>query len=152
MAEANVAGSHVEHPAPARHQADIGTLAFGLLGAPVIWGVHFLANVTIASRVCSVLAPIKPSITARASVLAIDAIAFVIAITAFSLSMQAWRQTRHEGQDRQESGGSTAEEAAHVGEGRTRFMALGGIILSATFTVAILFDTVAALMVSSCGK
>jgi len=152
MAEANVAGSHVEHPAPARHQADIGTLLFGLLGAPIIWGVHFLANVTIASRVCSVLAPIKPSISAHASVLAIDAMAFVIAIAALTLSLQAWRQTRHEGNEKQASGGSPAQEAADVGEGRTRFMALGGIILSATFTIAILFDTVAALMVSSCGK
>jgi len=147
----DAAGSHVEHPAPARHQTDIGTLAFGIFGAPVIWGVHFLANVTIASRTCSTLAPMKPSVTAYASVLAIDAIALVIAAAAFILSMHAWQATKHEAANK-EDGATSAEQVAYGGEGRTRFMALGGIIVSAIFTTAILFDTVAAIMVSSCGR
>jgi hypothetical protein len=38
-----------------------------------------------------------------------------------------------------------------VGEGRTRFMAMWGMLFSSGFLIAILFTTIASVMVPSCG-
>ncbi len=152
MAQDEVIGSHAEHPAPARHEVDIGLLAFGLMGGPIIWGVHFLANVTIASRACASSAILRPSASTHAALLLIDAVAAIVALAALYISTQAWRSTRHEGSDTRAAGMSPEHHAAEVGEGRTRFIALGGIMMSTVFFVAILFDTFAAIVVTACGK
>ncbi len=151
MAQDEIIGSHAEHPVPARHKIDIGLLAFGLIGAPVIWGVHFLANVTIASRACA-STEMSPSASTHAALLAIDAVAALVALAALYVSTQAWRSTRHEGSDTREQGTTPEQHAAEVGEGRTRFIALGGIMMSTVFFVAILSDTFAAIVVTACGK
>ncbi len=151
MAQDETIGSHAEHPAPARHEVDIGLLAFGLMGAPVIWGVHFLANVTIASRACA-STEMSPSASTHAALLVIDAVAALVALAALYVSMQAWGSTRHEGADTRASSTTPEHHAAEVGEGRTRFIALGGIMMSTVFFIAILFDTFAAIVVTSCGK
>jgi HAMP domain-containing protein len=152
MAQDETIGSHAEHPAPARHKVDISLLAFGLMGAPIIWGVHFLANVTIASRACASTAVTSPSASTHAALLAIDAVAALVALAALFVSIQAWRATRHEGADTRAQGTTPEHHAAEVGEGRTRFIALGGIMMSIVFFVAILFDTFAAIVVTTCGK
>jgi hypothetical protein len=151
MAQDETIGSHVEHPAPARHEVDIGLLAFGLMGAPIVWGVHFLANVTIASRACASTA-MSPSASTHAALLVIDAGAALVALAALYVSTQAWRSTRHEGSGTREQGTTPEQHAAEVGEGRTRFIALGGIMMSTVFFIAILFDAFAAFAVTACGK
>jgi hypothetical protein len=152
MAQDEVIGSHAEHPAPARHEVDISLLAFGLMGAPVIWGVHFLANVTIASQACASSTIMHPSASTHAALLLIDAVAALVALAALYVSVRAWRSTRHEGADSRAAGTTPEHHAAEVGEGRTRFVALGGIMMSTVFLVAILFDTFAAIVVTACGK
>ncbi len=155
MAQEQLATSQVEHPAPARGEVGGAALGFGLLGAPASWAAHFLVNVTIASRACfpgsqpSSAAP-SPTFT-HALLLTIDALAALVACAALAVSYHAWRSTAHERSGAQQHG-TTPEHAAEVGEGRTRFIALGGILMSAVFIVAILFDTFAAIVTPACGK
>ncbi len=152
MAQDEVVGSHADHPAPARGQVDIWVLAFGLIGAPVIWSAHFLANVLIASNSCSQVDVVRPSSATHATIIAIDILAALIALAALFVSLRAWRATRQENADARNEGGSAEHHAAEVGEGRTRFVAMGGILMSTLFFVAILFDTFAAIVVTSCGR
>ncbi len=156
MAQDQLATMQIEHPAPARGQAHLGVLLFGLMGAPVTWAAHLLANVTIAGRACYSGAELRPPDLAAAHatqtlILAIDAVAALLALAALIVSYRAWRQTRHE-QPPQSQDGSAHEHVAEVGEGRTRFIALGGILMSSVFFVAILFDTYAAIVMPECAN
>ncbi|ACK52285.1 hypothetical protein Msil_3382 [Methylocella silvestris BL2] len=155
MAQNQTATSPIEHPAPARGEIGVAALAFGLIGAPASWAAHFLMNVTIASRACfpgsqpSSLA--SAAALAHALILTIDGLATLTACAALAISYLAWRSTAHEKAAKQRHG-SRPEHAAEVGEGRTRFIALGGILMSSVFIVAILFDTLPAIVTPACGQ
>ncbi len=61
--------------------------------------------------------------------------------------MTAWKSWRA---TREEEGGEQ-EELLEVGEGRTRFMALAGMLLSALFGLAVLFNAIPPFLVPACG-
>jgi len=69
--------------------------------------------------------------------------ALVICIAGGATAYASWRRTRDEMS-------ASTRDAAEVREGRTRFLALSGIFVSALFFLAVLFD-IPGLFLTPCG-
>lgn len=122
------------------------TLLFGVLGAPVAWGLQLVVNYGLASHICYVgdtprTMPIWRS--AWTVILVLNVLAALLALASTALSYQRWQATRQEFH-------RNASEALEVREGRTRFLALWGVMTGSGFFLAILFNTIALFMVPQC--
>jgi hypothetical protein len=140
--------SETQHPAP--HRGNVSTFALfaGLFAGPMVWGLQLVINYSLASHACypgsTPLHDVAPGFhTTRAIVLLLNLLAALVALAGAGLSYQHWRATRleHHGD---------AEHAIEAGEGRTRFLALWGVMAGLGFFLGILFNTLALLMVPTC--
>jgi hypothetical protein len=150
MASNHTTPTSVTHPAPRREHAGFASLLFGLFGAPIAWSVHEMVSYGMASHACYPGA--APRTTALpqghwiwAALLAVNLIAIGVAAAAAVTSYRSWAATRRE------SAGN-APHLLEVGEGRTRFLALWGVLTSAGFVLAIALDIIALLVVPLCGR
>lgn len=136
------------HPAPARHRVSLAALWFGLFGAPAAWSVQTLADYATNAHGCFPrLYPLAlPTIGASrmSAVLGVvSAVAVVIGAAALAVSLHSYQATRHESR-------GEAHELLEVGEGRTRFMALSGVMLSALFLLASLVHAASVFLLAEC--
>ncbi|MGA0600841.1 hypothetical protein ACO2Q3_09075 [Caulobacter sp. KR2-114] len=134
------------HPSPHRSKTGLAALLFGLCAGPVAWGVGEVVNVTLAQEAC--LPGTEPlGLPTIANVhgfqLGVMALSLLISASAAMIALQAWRATRGE-----HEGGTHTLLA--IGEGRSRFMALAGVLTSIGFAVATLFSLPAIQFVSAC--
>ena len=152
----DAAGRNAGHPAPQRGNVPLWTLWFGFLGAPLGWTVQSLANTALASHGCyPQLYPLQSPITGglRGILFAVSVVAIGIGVAALAMSWSTWRRTRGE---HQENSGNPSRQHGHgtaaleTGEGRTRFMALSGVLTSVVFLLVILAHTAAIFVVLPC--
>jgi hypothetical protein len=151
------ARSEAGHPAPARGNVALWTLWFGFLGAPLGWTLQALANTAVASHGCyPSLYPLSSPITGgmRGILFAISVVAIALGVAALGMSFATWRRTNDEHQER--SGESSRRHdsstaALETGEGRTRFMALSGVLTSIVFLIVIIAHTAAVFVMTPCG-
>jgi len=121
-------------------------MAFGLTGGALAWAAHLYVNYALASEACS---PGTPGfskgtlIGLHLTMFANGAAAMIIAALATWIAYANWRATHGEEQ-------GTHEHLLEIGEGRTRFLAIVGAVLSGGFLAATFFDTLALLMVPLC--
>ena len=153
MAEQQRGGAH---PAPARHDVSSGLLWFGLFGGPAAWTIQTLVDLAVTSHGCyprlfPLEAPILSSL--RAIVVTVSLAALIVCIVAALAAIRTWGQTRHEHQSSSGAGEKHSPSAAllETGEGRTRFLALSGLMTSVVFTIAVLAHTVSIFIVGPCG-
>jgi len=73
----------------------------------------------------------------------IDALALAVVILAAALSYRNWRRTRTESR-------GDVHELAEIGEGRTRFMSLWGMLFGLAFGAAIIFGVVVNIGLRAC--
>lgn len=129
-----------------------GLLLYGLLAAPLIWAVQLYLNYGLASHACF------PGQTPRASFLPgwerIWAVLLVVnlgclAIGAIGVLTSGYsrRRLRSEQSVEGEVGG-----VAYPSEERLRAFAVSGLLVSAVFTVAILFNTLYLWALSTCSQ
>lgn len=127
------------HPAPHRERASWAALTYALVGAPAAWFVHLLVNYGLADRACAAQA----GLSARGAVMLVDLLALAVAAGAGVVAYGLFHRTRAE-----------KEGSAHVlveaGEGRTRFLAICGLLASALFLIAIVFDLTGPFMGLPC--
>jgi len=144
------------HPAPQRGNVALWTLWFGFLGAPLGWTLQTLANTAVASHGCfPQLFPLHEPSTGglRGILFVISLVAIVAGVAALAMSWSTWRRTSGEHQEHSGAGshGHTPGTAAlETGEGRTRFMALAGVLTSVVFLIVILAHTAAVFVVLPC--
>jgi len=81
----------------------------------------------------------------RPVLFAIAGVSIAVAVFGGLVSLRNWRRTF------QERPGS-AHHLLDLGEGRTRFMAMGGMLISGLFVYAILFGLTALCLVPPCGS
>jgi hypothetical protein len=133
-------------PAPAHHAVAPAALWFGLFGGPAAWSIQLMANYALVAHGCF------PSRQPRSTplfgglwtvALVVSVVAFVVSVAAFLLARRSWLGTREE-----HPGGR--EALLEVGEGRTRFMAYSGMLVSALFTAAVLMATIPLFILSPC--
>ena len=123
------------HPAPARHEVSRFALGFGLLAAPLAWAVDELALYFIASRLCEMKTYSVAEGLSRATsplFIVISVVTFAVALAGTWVAYNSWKNSRHE----KHGSGHTLVE---IGEGRTRFLAMTGLITSSGFAIAFIF-------------
>jgi hypothetical protein len=144
---AEPAAKRQPHPSP--HRSRVGRWAewFGLLGAASAWSLQELVNVSLAGHACyprdvPLAAPLWPHLTDIA--VGVEVVAIVVCALAFIVAWRNWRRSRHEkaGDVHQLLGG---------GDGRTRFMAMSGMMVSAVFLFATALATLNLAGISPCG-
>jgi hypothetical protein len=143
------------HPAPERAQASSAALWFGVFGAPAAWSVQTLVNVPLAAHACYPrLAPLTtPAFGAvRGLAKMVSLLAIAVGVAALAVAWRLWRRTRGEHQARSGRGTEHGEPAAalETGEGRTRFMALAGVLTSVTFLILSVAHATSVLVVRPC--
>ena len=135
------------HPAPPDRAVTPPALWFGLFGAPVAWSLQLLASYALVAHGCypdsePMTMPVVPGL--RTLVLGTGVTALVVALLAGGSAWRSWRATQHEHESRHEA-------LLEAGEGRRRFMALAGMLLSAVFLLGIVMNIVPLLMLRPCG-
>ena len=138
MSDARQRSSAIGHPAPARARVSWLIVAFGLVVAPSAWLVQLNASVVLGSKQCGG----EPAVW-RLAIVAVGIAAAVLALAALASAANAWTRTRAEGP-------GDHHAALTSGHGRTRFLALSGIIFSCMFLIAVIFALFVPWMVSAC--
>lgn len=142
-----MSASPVAHPASARGAIALGALWFGLFGAPLAWSLQLLLGYALVAHSC--FPATDPRMTPASGglwtvVLIAGVVAAVVAAAAAVTAWRSWRLTRyeHHGDD---------HVLLEAEEGRTRFMALAGMLLSAIFLFGIVMNALPLFLVSPCG-
>jgi len=133
------------HPAPQRHQVGLLILGAALVATPAIWGLRLVLNFALASYFCfpgSIRQYALPRWT-WPTLLGVDVLAIAVAVLAAVVSWRNWQRTADE---RAVPGAPLIE----IGEGRTRFLALWGLMTGIGFAVAGAFDLVTLWIVPVC--
>jgi hypothetical protein len=134
-------------PAPAARAVTLAALWFGLFGAPVAWSLQLLASYALVAHGCypdaePMTMPVIPAL--RTLVLGTGVAALAVALLAAGSAWRSWRATEHEHK-------SEPEGLLEAGAGRTRFMALAGMLVSAVFVLGIVMNVVPLLLLRPCG-
>jgi hypothetical protein len=134
------------HPSPHRERVGAWAMWFGILGAPVAWSVQQLINAPLFAHGCypkdvPLAAPIWGN--AGSVGLVVEVVAVVLCVAAGLVALRNWRRTREE----KEGSGHHLMES---GDGRSRFMAMVGIICSGLFLLAVVVATAFLVLVQPC--
>ncbi len=134
------------HPSEGRRQTKLWRLLYGLIAPPSAWIAAQIFCSTLANQACHPkYEPLSsPAISGGplAHGLALG-LAALVCVSGVLVAHEAWRGTRAE-----HRGGS--QTLLEVGEGRSRFMALVGLLTSLGFLVAVGFSIPAAVFVPLC--
>ena len=135
-----------DHPAPRMHRIGLPTLWFGLFGAPAAWAAQLIGNYALMGHFCYPRDTPLASPTfggVRALAIVISAVLLLVAVTALVVALHSWGETRYR---------RTAEhhEVAEIGEGRTRFMAMSGILVSGIFVYGVVMAAVPLITMPVC--
>lgn len=136
----------IEHPSPQRRRVGLAALFFGLGAAPFAWNAQLLLSTALSGHACyprdvPLALPIWNG--AWGILLAIGLAALALAVTGGLVSWRNWRRT-------QDEAGGSAHHLLDVGEGRTRFLAMFGLLTSFLFALGIVFATAGVLLVPLC--
>jgi hypothetical protein len=135
-----------KHPAPERAKAGLLSLSFSLAAPPLAWSIQSITGYAISTRACypkdtPLIIPLLSGL--RPLLLTINAAALLITVLGVAIAYRNWCATQRET-------GSGLEQLIQCGEGRTRFLAMCGMLLGAGFLVAILFTSVTLLLSPLC--
>lgn len=126
----------------------LAEIFFGVFGGPLAWFIQLCAGYALASAPCfrdgvRVIAPLAVlQWTWPAMIIAMLA-SVAITLLALGVSWRAFRRTR------QEAGGGS-DHLLEMGAGRTRFLALWGVLLGSAFAVATAMTAVAFMLLPRC--
>jgi hypothetical protein len=136
------------HPAPHAARVRILEIMFAVFGGPAAWFLQLCAGYALASAPCfrdgvRMAAPTAALQWSWPAMILIMLAAVAVALIALAVSWRAYAGTRGE------RGGGTAAPR-EVAAGRTRFLALWGVIYGAGFAVATAVTAVAFVVLPRC--
>jgi hypothetical protein len=136
------------HPAPHADRVKLGELFFGVSGGPLAWYFQLCTGYALASEPCfrdgvRVAAPLAGLQWTWPAMIVAMLAGVVIALLALGVSWRVFRRTQQEA-----SGGSA--HLLEVGAGRTRFLALWGVLLGSAFAFAAAMTAVAFILLPRC--
>lgn len=135
-----------EHPSPHRGKVSLLALWTGLVLAPAAWFLQLTIDTPLLSQACYPRdEPLGgPLPTLSAVVLAVDLAALVAAVVGFVIAWRTWHHTRQEKPGR-------GQHLMASGEGRSRFMAMAGMLTSALVGIAVVYIGLLHLLLRDCG-
>jgi hypothetical protein len=133
-------------PAPHAERAGLGQIAFAIVAGPLAWFILVCAGEALASEPCfpgghRYAAPLPGLHWTWPALIALLIVCVLVALAAFVVSWRIYRATCSE-----EVGRGLLDE----GTGRTRFMALWGMLYGGGFSVATLFSLAAYIALPRC--
>jgi hypothetical protein len=136
------------HPAPKRRAKRLRESFFALFGGPIAWFVQLNLGYGLASQPCfrdgeRTLAPRWFPDWTWAAMIALMILACAIALLAALVSWRAYART-------EEEAAGDHRHVLEVGSGRTRFLALWGVVLGAGAAFATLLTAVAFFVLPRC--
>ena len=145
------------HPAPARGHVAPAALWFGIFGGPAAWTIQTLVDLPLASHACFPrLEPLARPVLhgMQGIVLVVSLLAVAVSIAAGLVAWRSWSRTRAEQQEGAGKGSDHDHPSAllETGEGRTRFMALCGVLTSIVFVVVTAAQLATVMLVAPCGN
>jgi hypothetical protein len=135
-----IPGQAQKHPAPQRGRVALTVVLIGVALAPAAWLLQMNLSFLAGDLGCS------ESVLTRgvSSMLVMMSFgAFLLSLAALGASMAAFHATNTEASGK-------AHQARSTGLGRTRFMALSGMIVSSIFLAATAFCAVVPIVVGTC--
>lgn len=142
------------HPAPERGRVSVAALWFGLFGGFLAWTAQTLVNLPVAAHGCyPKMAPLKSPVTPVGGVaFVVSFVAVLVSAAAVFVAWRTWSRTREEQQQGTGSGKRETHWASllETGEGRTRFMALAGVLTSGVFLLITIVNAVTIFMMAPC--
>jgi predicted histidine transporter YuiF (NhaC family) len=119
-----------------------------VLGGPLAWYLQLCSGYALASQPCfrdglRMAAPLRTAQWTWPAMILIMIAAMVVALLALLVSWRTFQRTRTE----------ASGDAAHlseVGSGRTRYLALWGVLLGAAFALATAISAVAFMTLPRC--
>ena len=131
------------HPAPHRGRVELWESVLGLGGGPLAWIVQLAAGYAIAAAPCYTGPDRDAAGQASLWIVALSLLCLALAAAGGICSLIVDRRTRRETEH------SEAQLLEH-GHGRTRFLALWGMLLGFGFAGVILLNGVALVGVPAC--
>jgi hypothetical protein len=136
-----------EQQSPDSHVPGVARLFAGMVLAPLAWALEVLIGYSLAAHACyptdvALVAPTWSNL--RAVVEGVSIALWLLLFVGAAIAWSNWKATRPQ---------SNVEPHRIVqsGDGRPRFMALCGVVVSGLFAVVLLFTSVGILWVPSCG-
>ena len=117
---------------------------FGMVGAPIIWFVHFVIVWALGEFGCGAGLADDTVLTdgsLKLFVLVATVIGLIGTFASTFVAYQIWQQYRQ-----------AAPQSGDTALGRQRFMALTGMALGILFTIVVILDALPVLFVSTCGS
>jgi hypothetical protein len=133
----------VSHPSPLRDRVSPWLLGVALCAAPTAWFVQLNISVLLGMSRCSSLSEDAASPLVTGSLVAVGLAAFLIVLLALWAAARSWNLSRSEA-------GGGHRSALTSGHGRTRFLALAGLIANSMFLIAVGFSLIIPWLVVSC--
>ncbi len=135
------------HPSPHRHQVPGWSAWFSVMAAPLAWVLQLVVNVSLSSYACyphdvPLATPLWTHMLGIA--MTVEAVALLICIAAGLVSWRNWRRSRGEKP-------GDAHELIGGGNGRSRFVAMTGMLVSGLFLIATAFATINLAGIQPCG-
>lgn len=137
------------HPAPHREHVGLVAIVFVTLAPPIAWSIHLLTNYAFSSHACypagvPLLNPAFGFAWVRWLLIAIDLAGVVICCFAALAAYRLWTVSARELEE-------TGAPLMEIGEGRTRFLAIWGVLIGLGFALAIIFDFIGLWIIPICG-
>jgi hypothetical protein len=134
--------------APHRDRVSSLESTFGLLGGPLAWFFQLCSGYALSSWPCFPndyrrLAPLNEYAWTWSAIVVISIVAFGVSSLAFFVSWRAFQRTRRESK-------GDHRHVLEVGTGRTRFLALWGVIGGASFAAAVALTAIALRVLPRC--
>ena len=144
-----------DHPAPSRDRVGLTALWFGLFAGPLAWTLQSLTNYSLAAHSCfpNIFPLSAPALGGlRGIAFGVSLAALALCIAGAAVAYRDWSRTRaeHHGASGKGADHSHGAGLLETGEGRTRFMAVAGIITSTTFLIVVVSNTIAIFVVTPC--
>ncbi len=140
--------SLTNHPAPHRDRVSAFESVFGLLGGPGAWFAQLCAGYAMASWPCFPreehhILPEAGYAWTWAAIVAVSVVAIGVCLAAFAVSRRTYERVQGESR-------GSHQHLLDVGSGRTRFLALWGMVLGASFAVGTAMTLVAFFVLPRC--
>lgn len=139
-----VSGEKPARQGPRRRRGGALMMLFGLMGAAAAWVLQTDIGETLAAQACfphrsALAAPRWSWLMPALDVISV--VALLIGVAGVWVAWQGWRSAARR---------DPASPASDAAVGRTRFLALAGLILSLLFVVGLIATGLAVLLVAPC--
>ncbi len=136
------------HPSPQRDRVAPGLLMLALASGPGGWIAQLIVDYALSAQLCGARRLAGAPSGARydgqtAVLLGVSLLCLAIVVAGGMFCRRVWNRVADE-----KSGG--ADDALSIGEGRTRFLAVCGMLSAVGFTIAVAFNTVEPLLLPAC--